>query len=55
MSVTRIHSIIAYRNSEYFLKDNDSKFGTLVILKGEQQIKNFEFFLCKTDKQFLFQ
>jgi pSer/pThr/pTyr-binding forkhead associated (FHA) protein len=33
ISVSRYHAIIEYHNDHFFLKDNKSKFGTLVLLR----------------------
>lgn len=39
ISVSRCHSIIKYKEGSFFLEDNISKFGTLVLLRGLQEIK----------------
>ena len=33
ISLSRIHSIVKFDNGKWFLEDNDSKFGTLVLVK----------------------
>jgi hypothetical protein len=39
ISVSRTHSIIKYENENFFIFDNDSKFGTLILLRKPYQIK----------------
>ena len=38
ISVSRIHAVISYSESGFTLEDNDSKFGTLVLLRGKQEL-----------------
>lgn len=33
ISVSRTHSIIKYENENFYVYDNDSKFGTLILLR----------------------
>jgi pSer/pThr/pTyr-binding forkhead associated (FHA) protein len=33
ISVSRYHATIEYRNQNFYIKDNDSKFGTLILMK----------------------
>jgi pSer/pThr/pTyr-binding forkhead associated (FHA) protein len=36
ISVSRTHAIINYTPGGFFIKDNNSKFGTLVLCKGQE-------------------
>jgi hypothetical protein len=38
ISVSRIHAVISYTEHGFTLEDNDSKFGTLVLLHGKQEL-----------------
>ena len=38
ISVSRIHAMISYTQDGFVLEDNDSKFGTLVLLHGKQEL-----------------
>jgi FHA domain/RING-variant domain len=40
ISVSRCHARITYANEQFTIQDNDSKFGTLVMLEGTQPITN---------------
>ena len=33
ISMSRVHAKISFENGKWFLQDNDSKFGTLVLVK----------------------
>jgi pSer/pThr/pTyr-binding forkhead associated (FHA) protein len=33
ISVSRYHAHITYKNDHFYIQDNDSKFGTLLLLK----------------------
>lgn len=39
ISVSRTHSLIKYENENFYIFDNDSKFGTLILLRKPYQIK----------------
>ena len=41
ISVSRKHAILHYENGKFFLEDNNSKFGTLILLKQPIPV-NFE-------------
>jgi len=38
LSVSRVHAMIIYKNNNFYIEDNDSKFGTLILLNGKQEI-----------------
>jgi len=39
ISATRIHAFIRYSKGKFYLGDNDSKYGTLVLLKNDFIVK----------------
>jgi pSer/pThr/pTyr-binding forkhead associated (FHA) protein len=38
ISVSRFHALISFQNSNFYLEDNTSKFGTLIELSGETPV-----------------
>lgn len=42
VSISRYHATIRYRNDNFMLEDNDSKFGTLVSVRRPQAVVNFQ-------------
>lgn len=40
ISVSRVHAIMKYKDGRFLLFDNESKFGTLVLLKNNYQIQS---------------
>ncbi len=42
ISVSRVHAVLQYINGEICIKDLKSKFGSLVLVKKELQVKNIK-------------
>jgi pSer/pThr/pTyr-binding forkhead associated (FHA) protein len=40
ISVSRVHAFIRYKEDGFYIEDNDSKFGTIVLLKEALKLKN---------------
>lgn len=40
ISVSRIHALLKYENGQFYIFDNESKFGTLILLSEDYRIKN---------------
>lgn len=40
ISVSRVHALLRYQNGEFLIFDNESKFGTLILLSEDYRIKN---------------
>ena len=38
ISVSRVHAQIKYKDGNFYISDNNSKFGTLVLVKGDQRL-----------------
>jgi pSer/pThr/pTyr-binding forkhead associated (FHA) protein len=47
ISVSRLHAVISYLGDGFYLQDNNSKFGTLVLMKENK-------FCLETDKNYMF-
>lgn len=39
ISVSRIHAMIKFKEGKFLLEDNNSKFGTLVLVKNKVEIR----------------
>ena len=39
ISVSRIHAHLKFEDKKFLIYDNDSKFGTLILLKDKYQVK----------------
>ena len=40
ISVSRVHALLRYQNGKFLIFDNESKFGTLILLNQDYRIKN---------------
>lgn len=40
ISVSRVHSLITFKDNKFMMFDNDSKFGTLILLKNRYKVKS---------------
>lgn len=40
ISVSRIHAFLRYQDNQFLIFDNESKFGTLILLSSDYEIKN---------------
>lgn len=40
ISVSRVHALLRYQNGKFLIFDNESKFGTLILLNEDYRIKN---------------
>jgi pSer/pThr/pTyr-binding forkhead associated (FHA) protein len=40
ISVSRVHAKIKYRNNQYYIEDNSSKFGSLILVKDKIELEH---------------
>ena len=40
ISVSRFHALIKYNKGDFYIEDNNSKFGTLVLMKNSMKLNN---------------
>lgn len=42
ISVSRTHALINFKNGNFYLKDNHSKFGTLILIRSSLKLNDLE-------------
>lgn len=40
ISISRTHAMVRYKQDGFYLEDNDSKFGTIILLKNKLRLSN---------------
>ena len=38
ISISRIHALVKYKEDGFYIEDNDSKFGTIMLLKDKHRL-----------------
>jgi len=38
ISISRVHAIVKFQDGAFYLEDNDSKFGTIMLLKDKYRL-----------------